>query len=184
MPRTKNIRLVAIEKELVHETGGGKVCFGWSREPGEKQREEDVLKAFGDYKYGFNAIDDHEGDICKACLWLFEPYCGPLGVVLDSRNIWYDTGSRAYHSHWWVGRFLHGDANRLYNQEYGPIVNIDMDVVDAIRKEVEREDAKGWERSEDSKRDREALAEMKEVLEFLERWCGKEGVDVLCIKEG
>lgn len=180
-PRTKNIRLVAIDKELVHETGEGKVCFGWSREPEEKKRDEDVLKAFGDYKYGFNAIDDHEGDICKACLWLFEPYCGPLGIVLDSRNIWYDTGSRAYHSKWWVGRFLQGDANRLYNQEYGPIVNIERDVVDAIRKEIERDGVGGLG---GEKGDKEALAEIQEVFGFLDKWCGKEGVDVLCIKEG
>lgn len=171
--RTNNIRIVAIARDLTHETD--KVCFEWDKEPDEVRREEDVLERFGGYKYGFNAIDDNEAYICKVCLWYFEPYCGASGVVEDSMNIWYNTGSGSYHSRMWVGRFLVGEANRAYNQEYGPICTLDLErVVGVLRREI---DGAG-------DADADATKECKRVLEFLERWVGRDDIDVLCIKEG
>jgi len=164
------MQIVAINKQLYHKKN--KTCFGWNAEPTDQQKDNVILANFPRYRFAYKALDDHQASICDVCLWFNEPYCSPSSILYDKINI-NSTTSSIYS----ITNIIRGEVNKLYNQEYGPILTIteenykDMYLnMSSLKPPV-------------SEKDKELYEDSLDALRFINKWLNHDNIDILCISD-
>ena len=164
------MQIVAIDKQLQHKKY--KTCFGWKAEPTDQEKDDAILGRYPGYMFAYKAVDDHQASICDVCLWFNEPYCSPSSIVYDKITI-HSTTSSLYN----ITNMIKGEVNKLYNQEYGPILTITEQNYKDMYTTIYNLQPPA------SQQDKDLYNNSLDALRFINKWLNHDNIDILCISD-